>query len=119
VRDGNCCSEILSGHHSLRLQPFRTCQFGLALVKSPESLSFEFESASDVKGIKRTNAEYRTMSKSKSCAHLQGMLWECHLKPKATGFVVVQLPVHFHSFSDIEPPPKLQLSNGVCPFGPM
>jgi len=42
---------------ALRFQPFFPGQLRLTLVKSPEALGFEFESASDVKTIECADAK--------------------------------------------------------------
>src|SRR5438876_11064619 len=71
----------LCGSALSRLQPFHSCQLGLALVESPESFCFEFEGAGDVHAVESAHAEFRPIAAGQVSAEIEGAFRHCYCQP--------------------------------------
>src|SRR5439155_3409771 len=80
----------LCGSALSRLQPFHSCQLGLALVESPESFCFEFEGAGDMQAVESAHAEFRPIAAGQVSANIERLLRHLDFHPRSSDSVASQ-----------------------------
>src|SRR5437870_3979525 len=80
----------LCGSALSRLQPFHSCQLGLALVESPESFCFEFEGTSYVETVECPDTEFRAVAARQVGANIERLLRHLDFHPRSSDSVASQ-----------------------------
>jgi hypothetical protein len=86
--EGEMSSKPLRGFQSLGLG-----ELGLALVKGPETVGFEFEGAGDVESVIGPDSEFGAIAAPQIGTEFEGMVWKKGLTPKPAESISLQVVV--------------------------